>query len=302
MKTNLLEIIKISLSCLLFASGFLIACFFFQIANSVKIPLPQKPQKEKAFLLQEPNPSAFKPLSPDIDNFYYHSLLPLKEQTDQKTECYHVYLGENTGMKEVLGWLKYHFSTKTFEKDFSYALYNASDSTSEPVHFKYRIKETPPEHFLLAYFEGGIREGKNDTYTLEDLKKMGNGATHLYCFWNKNAPSNPLQDIFLFQPQNYHLEIIYDQGTNCGGPSYFFIDKIVVKEIAKDKIVAIYPINQKIEEQFTIFNYDFELQFPFYNYTPDGMLWSTNHIKSLKKIDLYEKRTKQKRTLYYDVE
>ncbi|WP_051006258.1 hypothetical protein [Poinsettia branch-inducing phytoplasma] len=290
---------------MLFAGGFLIAVLLFQWGSSLPkthLHLPLKESiKEETVLLQETQPSSFKPLSSEIDNFYYHSLLLLKEQTYQNTECYNVYLGENTGIKEALGWLKYHFPAKTFEKDFSYALYNASDSTSEPVHFKYRIKEPPPEHFLLAYFAGGTREGKNDTYTLEDLKQRRNGATNLYLFWNKNAPSTPLPDTFLFQPQNYHLEIMYDKGTNFGGPSYFFIDKIVVKEIAKDKIVAIYPINQKIEEPFTIFNYDFELKFPFYNYTQEGMLWNTNHIKSLKKIDLYEKKTGQHRTLYYDV-
>ncbi|KND62723.1 hypothetical protein AlmWB_00690 [Candidatus Phytoplasma phoenicium] len=61
-------------------------------------------------------------------------------------------------------------------------------------------------------------------------------------------------------------------------------------------------MNQKIEEPFFIFNYDFALKFPFYNYVTEGVLWNTNHIKSLKKIDLYEQKTKQKRTLYYDVE
>ncbi|WP_238055021.1 hypothetical protein [Candidatus Phytoplasma ziziphi] len=115
-----------------------------------------------------------------------------------------------------------------------------------------------------------------------------------------NKPYSPQPIPFI--PENYHLEIIYDKGTNFGGPSYLAIDKIVIKDIQKDKIVGVYPINQKIKEPFVIFNYDFKLKFPFYNYEQEGVLWNTNHIKSLKKIDLYEKRTGQHRTLYYDVD
>lgn len=241
----------------------------------------------------------FQPASEEIDRFYYHSIIPQKKEQLDHLEVYDVFLGENTGMKEVLGWLKYSFPQKSFNHHFSYALYNASEEKNQ-VAFDFRIKEPPPQNFLLAYFEGGTRDGQNDKYTLEDLKNMGNTASHLYFFWSLNKPYHSQPTPFI--PENYHLEVIYEKGTNFGGPSYLAIDKIVVKDLQKDKIVGVYPINQKIEEPFIIFNYDFELKFPFYNYTQDGMLWSTNHIKSLKKIDLFEKRTGQKRTLYYDVD
>ncbi|KOR75221.1 hypothetical protein CPX_001819, partial [Candidatus Phytoplasma pruni] len=111
---------------MLFAGGFLMAGLLFQWGSSLPktcLHLPvSESVKVKNILAKKPNPRSFKPLSPQIDNFYYHSLLPLKEQTYQNTECYNVYLGENTGIQEALGWLKYHFPAKTFEKDFSYAL------------------------------------------------------------------------------------------------------------------------------------------------------------------------------------
>ncbi|MDV3174402.1 MAG: hypothetical protein Q8779_02485 [Candidatus Phytoplasma stylosanthis] len=266
--------------------------------DSQSINLPS----EKVKIQREPKQylsASCQSSSSAIDDFYYQSLLPQKQGQIEELAVYYVYLGENTGMKEAMGWLNYHFPLYHFSHQFSYALYNASDQQKE-VNFQFRIKEPPPFHFLLAFFEGGKREGKDDTYTLEDLKQMGNGETALYFFWSLNKP--PLPSSFPFLPENYHLEIIYEQGTNFGGPSYLFIDKIIIKDIIKDKVVGVYPINQKIEEPFIIFNYDFELKFPFYNYQSEGYLWSTNHIRSLKKIDLYEKRTGQHRTLYYDVD
>ncbi|PQP79405.1 hypothetical protein C6B37_01920, partial [Candidatus Phytoplasma phoenicium] len=192
----------------------------------------------------------FQPVSSEIDRFYYQSIIPQKKEHLDHLEVYDVFLGENTGMKEVLGWLKYSFPQKTFNHHFSYALYNADEKNNQ-VSFDFRIKEPPPQNFLLAYFEGGQRDGQNDKYTLDDLKNMGNGASRLYFFWSLNKPYHPQPTPFI--PENYHLEIIYDKGTNFGGPSYLFIDKIVVKDLQKEKIVGIYPINQKVEEPFVIF-------------------------------------------------
>ncbi|AYJ01153.1 hypothetical protein CWO85_03330 [Candidatus Phytoplasma ziziphi] len=283
--------------CFCFYLGIGIAYYYLSPQEKIISPKTvfSEISKEKEILLN----NNFQPASSEIDRFYYQSVIPIKKEHLEHLEVYDVYLGENTGMKEVLGWLKYFFPYKKFETHFSYALYNTSDIDNQ-VSFNFRIKEPPPEKFLLAYFEGGSREGQNDKYTLEDLKNMGNGASHLYFFWSMNKPYSPQPIPFI--PENYHLEIIYDKGTNFGGPSYLAIDKIVIKDIQKDKIFGVYPINQKIKEPFVIFNYDFKLKFPFYNYEQEGVLWNTNHIKSLKKIDLYEKRTGQHRTLYYDVD
>ncbi|GLH60822.1 hypothetical protein [Paulownia witches'-broom phytoplasma] len=243
--------------------------------------------------------SAFKLSSKEIDNYFYDKIIPIKEKEIDNMKCYNVHLGENSNIKDALGWLHYHFPNKNFKSNFSYALYN-NNSLNNEIDFQYRIKEPPPKDFLLAYFDGGTRDGKNNLYNLDTLTQMGNGASDLYFFWSNNRPYIP--ESTSFTPENYHLEIIYDKGTNYGGPSYLAIDKIIIKDIQKDKIVAVYPINQKIEEPFYIHNYDFVLKFPFYNYIQEGMLWSNSHIKSLKKIDLYEKRSGQNRTLYYDVE
>ncbi|MEC4559301.1 MAG: hypothetical protein U9532_04030 ['Conium maculatum' witches'-broom phytoplasma] len=247
-----------------------------------------------------------KPQNETINSLFYDQIKPLEETTTMADmKVYHVYLGQNATMKDALGWLGHHFKDKTFKSTFTYALYNDKDNESL-VEFDYRIKEPPPQGFLLAYFAGGQRVGTNNAFTLEKLKQMGQGAKALYYLWTTHPPLSSETDPHLptipFEPANYELEIFYDKGTNFGGPSYLAIDKIALKDIRNQQIVAIYPINQKIEEPFVIFNYDFELKFPYYNYIQEGVLWNTNHIKSLRKIDLYEKRTKQKRTLYYDAE
>ncbi|WP_157022364.1 hypothetical protein [Candidatus Phytoplasma phoenicium] len=252
------------------------------------------PKKTLTYLASAPYDSlATQP----IEDFYYHSLVPVKKEQEGEMVIYDVYLGENTGMKEALGWLKYAFPQKNFQHHFSYALYNQADL--DEVSFDFRLKDPPP-HFLLAYFEAGTREGQDETFSLATLKKQGHGASSLYYFWSQPKPYLP--QTTPFRPENYQVDILYDQGTNFGGPSYFFLHKVILKDREKNQVVGVFPMNQKIEEPFFIFNYDFALKFPFYNYVTEGVLWNTNHIKSLKKIDLYEQKTKQKRTLYYDVE
>ncbi|MGL9687607.1 MAG: hypothetical protein ACQBVK_02345, partial [Candidatus Phytoplasma sp. TWB_XP] len=184
----------------------------------------------------------------------YDKIIPIKEKEINNMKLYNVFLGENSDKKDALGWLHHHFPNKTFKSNFSYALYN-NNSLNNEINFQYRIKEPPPKDFLLAYFDEGTRNGANNVYNLEDLTQLGNGASNLYFFWSNNKPY--VSESTSFAPENYHLEIIYEKGTNFGGPSYLAIDKIIIKDIQKDKIVAVYPINQKIEEPFYIYNYDF---------------------------------------------
>ncbi|WEK82618.1 MAG: putative secreted protein [Candidatus Phytoplasma pruni] len=305
-----IEKIALYFSCFLLGFGLHAQLTSPQIILEENISLLENDNKKVAQeeLLKHNNYLAniFKPQNEIIKSLFYEQIKPLEETTTMDDmKVYHVYLGQNATMKDALGWLGHYFKDKTFKSTFTYALYN-NQINDKMIEFNYRIKEPPPQGFLLAYFEGGTRAGKNDTYTLEDLKQMGQGAKALYYLWATHPPlSNKPNDnlpAIPFEPTNYKLEIFYDKGTNFGGPSYLAIDKIALKDIRNQKIVAIYPINQKIEEPFVIFNYDFELKFPYYNYVQEGMIWNTNHIKSLRKIDLYEKRTNQKRTLYYDVE
>ncbi|MEC4558616.1 MAG: hypothetical protein U9532_00255 ['Conium maculatum' witches'-broom phytoplasma] len=217
-----------------------------------------------------------KPQNETINSLFYDQIKPLEETTTMvDMKFYHVYLGQNATMKDALGWLGHHFKDKIFKSTFTYALYNDKDNESL-VEFDYRIKEPPPQGFLLAYFAGGQRVGTNNAFTLEKLKQMGQGAKALYYFWTTHPPLSSETDPHLptipFEPSNYELEIFYDKGTNFGGPSYLAIDKIALKDIRNQQIVAIYPINQKIEEPFVIFNYDFELQFPYYNYIQEGVI------------------------------
>ncbi|WCA22376.1 hypothetical protein [Candidatus Phytoplasma oryzae] len=214
-------------------------------------------------------------------------------------QVYHLCLGEKAKMQDALTWLKQHFPDKEFVlKHFSYGLYNYTDA-EKMISFEDRLREPLPAGFLLAYLKGGTRIGASNIYTLNQLINQNKHQSTLYLFWKKD----PLQaNPFPFSPDNYHLEINYDQGTHFGGNSYIAINQIIFRHKHNQEVIASYPMNIKIEEPFVIFNYDFQLRFPFYNYQKEGVLWDTNHIKSLRKIELYEKRTGQSRTLYYDVE
>ncbi|MDO8054210.1 effector protein, partial ['Opuntia sp.' phytoplasma] len=72
---------------------------------------------------------------------------------------------------------------KTFKQYFDFAIsepcYNGTVATSAIM---WTIKN--PHHNLLGvYFDDGTRDDEDDKYTLEDLKKMGNGASNMYIFW-----------------------------------------------------------------------------------------------------------------------
>ncbi|WIA07865.1 MAG: putative secreted protein [Candidatus Phytoplasma cynodontis] len=211
----------------------------------------------------------------------------------------HLSLGQQAGMEEALTWLKEHFPEKTFIiNHFSYGLYNPSDAHTS-VTFEKRFQEPIPPGFLLAYIRSGQNNLVSEPLTLKNLMQSQPSGVVLYLFWKRD----PFQDeVWTFDPQNYQIEVLYDRGTPFGGNSFVHLTQLILKNSQTQQVVALFPLNMKIEEPFNIFNYDFGLKFPFYNYESQGLFWSTNSIKSLKKIDLYEKKTGQSRTLYYDAE
>ncbi|WP_334330903.1 hypothetical protein [Candidatus Phytoplasma prunorum] len=68
----------------------------------------------------------------------------------------------------------------------NYSLTGPCYTNQEGENSLYFFIKNPPINLLAIVFDKGNRDGKDNTYTLEDLKNMGNEAEKMYIFWKKN--------------------------------------------------------------------------------------------------------------------
>ncbi|MGA0448077.1 MAG: hypothetical protein ACLTFB_01755 [Candidatus Phytoplasma pyri] len=68
----------------------------------------------------------------------------------------------------------------------NYSLNAPCYTNQEGENSLYFFIKNPPINLLAVVFDKGNRDGKDDTYTLEDLKNMGYEAEKMYIFWKKN--------------------------------------------------------------------------------------------------------------------
>ncbi|CAP18290.1 putative telomere resolvase [Candidatus Phytoplasma mali] len=68
----------------------------------------------------------------------------------------------------------------------NYSLTAPCYTNQEGENSLYFFIKDPPINLLAVVFDKGNRDGKDDTYTLEDLKNMGYEAEKMYIFWKQN--------------------------------------------------------------------------------------------------------------------
>ncbi|WP_373403170.1 hypothetical protein [Candidatus Phytoplasma solani] len=96
------------------------------------------------------------------------------------------------GVEMMTKWLKDKLDTPIEE------VQNQSYNSRDGVGLKWPIKN-PPKELLGVYFQGGERDALPEAHTLNQLKKMGNGASNMYIFLLKKkkrfAKIKPIQPL-----------------------------------------------------------------------------------------------------------
>ncbi|MDV3143727.1 MAG: effector protein [Candidatus Phytoplasma australasiaticum] len=102
--------------------------------------------------------------------------MPPREEFIGKTRIVNVSIGN-------INILKQH---AIFNKYFDWSLQSARyNEDLQDFSMIWTIKDPDP-NLLGVFFDGGIRNGQDDTYNLQELKHMGNGANNMYCIFLKN--------------------------------------------------------------------------------------------------------------------
>ncbi|AGL90241.1 hypothetical protein [Candidatus Phytoplasma australiense] len=64
-------------------------------------------------------------------------------------------------------------------------------------------KKTSDDGLLAVYFDGGTRDERNENYDFIDLRWLGNGSPHMYCFWKSDLDDSTLKMLQWRKLQHY---------------------------------------------------------------------------------------------------
>jgi hypothetical protein len=156
------------------------------------------------------------------------------ERTIRGTEIIHVLLDKNADNNDVLNYIKNNFNS-SFDNNVSKTpSYNKERNSS--LHWF--IKDNDDD-LLAVYFDGGARNGRDENYDFIDLRWLGNGSPHMYCFWKT-------PEVDLLQ----HNDIIKTQHFINTNPLFDYVDNFLDKrKCTQNKPLTIKKIMKKIAEK-----------------------------------------------------
>ncbi|WP_349401913.1 putative secreted protein [Candidatus Phytoplasma solani] len=100
------------------------------------------------------------------------------ERIIRKTEIIHVALPQNANNNDVLSYIQ-----KYINPNFNGFVSNSpSYNSTQYGSIHWYIKDSDDD-LIAVYFDGGTRNERDKNYDFVDLRWLGNGSSHIYCFW-----------------------------------------------------------------------------------------------------------------------
>ncbi|MGA0448243.1 MAG: hypothetical protein ACLTFB_02640 [Candidatus Phytoplasma pyri] len=158
------------------------------------------------------------------------------ERTIRQTEIIHVMLEPNADENTVLNYIKTYINPNFNGSVSHISSYNANPEGS----INWYIKDE--EDILAVYFDGGTRNERDNNYDFVDLRWLGNGSPHMYCFWKIREDVNVLQHHDISKAR--HAQ----DNPTLGIALKLALNVPVVKNIAK-KTITIEKIMKKIAQK-----------------------------------------------------
>ncbi|MDV3167237.1 MAG: hypothetical protein Q8784_02350 [Vigna little leaf phytoplasma] len=144
------------------------------------------------------------------------------ERDIRGTKIVHVPLGENANEMTVKSYIQKYINPSFNGNVSNKPSYNASRNDS----IYWYIKDADDE-LLAVYFDGQTRKNRDDFYDFIELRWIGNGSPHMYCFWRfKTKNKNPLD-----KKEILHLKHFND--IYCNAWLTKFVGKILKKILKK---------------------------------------------------------------------
>ncbi|MGA0447960.1 MAG: hypothetical protein ACLTFB_01135 [Candidatus Phytoplasma pyri] len=162
------------------------------------------------------------------------------ERTIRQTEIIHVMLEPDADENTVLNYIKTHINPNFSGSVSNISSYNANPEDS--IHWY--IKDE--EEILAVYFDGGTRNERDNNYDFVDLRWLGNGSPHMYCFWK-------IKDVDVLQ----HYDILKAKHAKGSPPINLMfkfkpLKNITIKAIMK-KIAK--KVSKKAVEKISLGNF-----------------------------------------------
>ncbi|MGI3136022.1 MAG: hypothetical protein ACN23H_00330 [Candidatus Phytoplasma vitis] len=155
------------------------------------------------------------------------------ERTIRGTEIIHVLLDKNADNNDVLNYIQNNFDSSFNNNVSKTPSYNKERNSG--LHWF--IKDSDDD-LLAVYFDGGSRNGRDENYDFIDLRWLGNGSPHMYCFWKMDE--KVLEHNNIIKAQHFiNTNPVFD----C---AEYLLDK---SKCIKNKPLTIKKIMKKIAEK-----------------------------------------------------
>ena len=178
--------------------------------------------------------------------FYESDQFP--ERFIKGTEIIHVMLDMNSNSNTVKNYI-----IKNINHNFNGYVsdnlsYNSNPNGNINNYLKGRDKN---ENLLAIYFDGGKREGRDNYYDYINLRWLGKGSSHMYCFWKsydniKTLQYNNIIKISHFLNNNPIFSLLTDK-----------IKKKIIEKISNKSEKEI-KLNLKVKKFDTINKFEFD--------------------------------------------
>ncbi|WP_373402697.1 hypothetical protein [Candidatus Phytoplasma solani] len=161
------------------------------------------------------------------DNEFY-------ERTIRGTKIIHVMLEPNDDVNTVKNYIQENINSSFNGSVSSTPSYNIDQNGS--IHWYVKDEE----EILAVYFDGGKREGRDQNYDFVDLRWLGNGSPHMYCFWKIKEVDflehHNILEAEHFKINNPVLTIIYNGIPKIKNPTVKKLFEKIAQKITKKAI------------------------------------------------------------------
>ncbi|MDV3198310.1 MAG: hypothetical protein Q8888_01440 [Vigna little leaf phytoplasma] len=145
------------------------------------------------------------------------------ERDIRGTKIVHVPLGENANETTVKNYIQKYINPSFNGNVSNKPSYNASRNDS----IYWYIKDADDDELLAVYFDGQTRKNRDNFYDFIELRWIGNGSPHMYCFWQfATENKNPLDKKEILHLKHFH-DIYYNSKL------IKFVGKILKKTLNK---------------------------------------------------------------------
>ncbi|MDV3166509.1 MAG: hypothetical protein Q8807_02400 ['Waltheria sp.' little leaf phytoplasma] len=145
------------------------------------------------------------------------------ERDIRGTKIIHVPLGENATETTVKSYIQKYINPSFDNNVSNKPSYNASRDDS----IYWYIKDADDE-LLAVYFDGQTRKNRDNFYDFIELRWIGNGSPHMYCFWKFTTENkNPLEKKEILHLKHFNDIYYHSRLTKL------FVGKILKKTLKK---------------------------------------------------------------------